>query len=91
MSDASGTSMLNVGQRKWSDEILSAMNWPRDWLPELTESTVASTKVSEPASNLTGLPVGTPIIAVEEIKQPKRLDVVLSRRAWYLQHWEPAV
>ena len=63
MSDASGTSMLNVGQRKWSDEILSAMDWSKDWLPELTESTVASTKISEFASERTGLSVGTPIIA----------------------------
>lgn len=63
MSDASGTSLLNVGQRKWSDEILSAMNWSMEWLPDLTESTVASTRISSEASSLTGLPAGTPVIA----------------------------
>ena len=63
MSDASGTSMLNVGERKWSDEILSAMGWSKQWFPELTESTVASAKVSTEAGAVTGLPVGTPVIA----------------------------
>lgn len=63
MSDASGTSMLNVGERKWSEEILAAMGWPKAWLPELTESTVASAKVSPDASELTGLAVDTPVIA----------------------------
>ena len=63
VSDASGTSMLNVGERKWSDEILSAMGWSRAWLPEVTESTVASTRISGEASSLTGLATGTPVIA----------------------------
>jgi xylulokinase len=63
VSDASGTSMLNVGKRQWSDEILSAMGWPRDWLPEVTESTIASAKISPAASDLTGLIAGTSVIA----------------------------
>jgi xylulokinase len=63
VSDASGTSMLNVGERKWSDEILSGMGWSKDWLPELTESTIASTKISPDASSQTGLFIGTPVIA----------------------------
>jgi xylulokinase len=63
VSDASGTSMLNVGERKWSNEILSAMGWSRAWLPEVTESTVASAQVSADASSLTGLAAGTPVIA----------------------------
>ena len=63
VSDASGTSMLNVGKRQWSEEILSAMGWPSRWLPEVTESTVASAKVSSEASSSTGLTTGTPVIA----------------------------
>ena len=55
--------MLNVGKRQWSDEILSAMGWPRNWLPEVTESTIASAKISPSASDLTGLVAGTPVIA----------------------------
>ncbi|MEK9773402.1 MAG: xylulokinase [Opitutae bacterium] len=63
MSDASGTSMLNVGERKWSEEILEAMGWSISWLPELTESTVASAKISSDASARTGLIVNTPVVA----------------------------
>ena len=39
------------------------MGWARNWLPEVTESTVASTKSSAEASALTGLAAGTPVIA----------------------------
>ena len=63
MSDASGTSMLNVGKRQWSEEILRAMGWPSKWLPVLTESTIASAKISAQASAQIGLPAGIPVIA----------------------------
>jgi xylulokinase len=63
VSDASGTSLLDVGNRKWSTEMLDALGWPSHWMPEVTESTEATAKVSADASALTGLPVGTPIIA----------------------------
>jgi xylulokinase len=63
VSDASGTSLLDVGNRKWSNEMLDALEWPTQWMPEVTESTEATAKVSQEASALTGLLVGTPIIA----------------------------
>jgi len=63
VSDASGTSLLDVGNRKWSTEMLDALGWPTQWMPEVTESTEATAKVSEEASSLTGLAAGTPIIA----------------------------
>ena len=63
VSDASGTSLLDVGARKWSQEMLDALEWPLRWLPEVTESTEATAKVSQAASESTGLPVGTPVIA----------------------------
>ena len=36
VSDASGTSLLNVRDRQWSDEVLAALDIPRAWLPEVT-------------------------------------------------------
>ena len=63
VSDASGTSLLNVGKRTWSDSLLDSLGWSRQWLPEVTESTEASAKVSTCGSEATGLPVGTPVIA----------------------------
>ena len=63
VSDASGTSLLNVGERKWSDEILEALGWNKDWLPEVTESTEMSANISADGSEATGLPVGIPVAA----------------------------
>jgi xylulokinase len=63
VSDASGMSLLDVAKRRWSDEMLRACKVPRAWLAEVTESPVASTKVSATAAKLTGLRAGTPIIA----------------------------
>jgi xylulokinase len=63
VSDASGTSLFDVGRRRWSDEMLDAVGVPRAWLPEITESTVASTRVVAAAARETGLSQGTPIIA----------------------------
>lgn len=63
VSDASGTSFLDVARRCWSEDMLSAAKIPRKWLPEVTESPVASTKVSGAAAGITGLPEGLPIVA----------------------------
>ena len=62
MSDASGTSMLNVGERKRSEEILVAMGWPRHGCQNLpTHGGVC--KGFTDASELTGLAADTPVIA----------------------------
>jgi len=38
-ADASGTLLFDVAHRRWSDEVLSALEVPRDWLPPAYEST----------------------------------------------------
>ena len=38
-ADASGTLLFDVAHRRWSDEVLSALEVPRDWLPPVYEST----------------------------------------------------
>ena len=62
VSDASGTSLFDVGQRRWSDEMLAALDIPRGWLPEVTESPVASARISAEAAAATGLVAGTPVV-----------------------------
>ncbi|MFQ5857669.1 MAG: xylulokinase [Anaerolineae bacterium] len=62
VSDASGTSLFDVGERRWSDDMLKAMEMPREWLPEVTESPVASAQVSARAATATGLLEGTPVV-----------------------------
>jgi xylulokinase len=63
VSDASGTSLFDVGKRTWSDEMLSALGIPHSWLAEVTESPVASAAVSAEAARVTGLLEGTPVVA----------------------------
>jgi xylulokinase len=62
VSDASGTSLFDVGRRAWSEEMLAALDIPRRWLPEVTESPVVSARVNSYAAHETGLPVGTPVV-----------------------------
>lgn len=61
VSDASGTSLLDVPNRKWSKEMLAGCGIPESWMPEVTESTEISSKLSAEAAALTGLVAGTPI------------------------------
>ena len=63
VSDASGTSLLDVGKRTWSQEMFDSMGWPISWMPEVTESTEVSAKISAEAATLTGLLEGTPVVA----------------------------
>lgn len=63
VSDASGTSLFNVRERKWSKEILSVLEIPFEWLPEVVESISQTGSITKQASNLTGLIEGTPVFA----------------------------
>ena len=38
-ADASGTLLFDVGNRRWSDDVLDALELPRDWLPPVHEAT----------------------------------------------------
>ncbi len=55
VSDASGTSLFDVKNRAWSDTMLDAVEIPRAWLPEVTESAEVSAKVR--VGPLEGTPV----------------------------------
>jgi len=39
VADASGTLLFDVAERRWSDEVIGALEIPRDWLPPVYEST----------------------------------------------------
>ena len=39
-ADASGTLLFDVRQRRWSDEVVEALEIPPEWLPPVSESTV---------------------------------------------------
>jgi len=61
VSDASGTSLLNVPERRWSTVVLDKLGIPLEYLPKVYESYEISGQVSESAAKLTGLAIGTPV------------------------------
>ncbi|OGU74244.1 MAG: xylulokinase [Ignavibacteria bacterium RBG_16_34_14] len=63
VSDASGTSLLNVGKRNWADEILSVLDIQKAWMPEVYESIEITGKIKKSAAEKTGLNYETPIVA----------------------------
>ncbi|MDH3492731.1 MAG: xylulokinase [Acidobacteriota bacterium] len=63
VSDASGTLMLDVENRRWSREILSGLAISDGILPELFESQEIAGSVSKEAAVETGLMAGTPVVA----------------------------
>ncbi len=63
MADASGTLILDVARRQWSDEVLQAAEIDRSLLPALYESPDVCGKVSAIGAEATGLAAGTPVVA----------------------------
>lgn len=62
VSDASGTALFNVKKRVWADELLAAIDVPREWMPNSYESVEVSGVISDSAAALTGLKPGTPVV-----------------------------
>jgi len=63
MADASGTLMLDVSNRRWSQEILSGAQIPKEWLPQLFESPEVCGKLSKEGAEAAGLKAGTLVVA----------------------------
>ncbi|MBN1249299.1 MAG: xylulokinase [Anaerolineae bacterium] len=57
-----GTVLFDVRARDWSEEVLAALDIPRDWLPPTYEGPEVSGTVSAAAAELTGLKAGTPVV-----------------------------
>jgi len=62
VADASGTLLLNVAERKWSDEMLAATEIDVSLLPTVFESPEITGTISSSAAELTGLRAGTPVV-----------------------------
>lgn len=61
ISDASGTNLLDVPGRCWSEEICKAIDLDMAMLPPLVESCEVAGTITEEAAKLTGLVAGTPV------------------------------
>lgn len=62
VSDASGTSLLDVRARAWSEKMMAASFVEPGWLPDCYESVEKSAQVSSEAASATGLALGTFVV-----------------------------
>ncbi|MGH9574771.1 MAG: xylulokinase [Candidatus Acidiferrales bacterium] len=63
VADASGTLLLDVANRRWSQEVLQAAEIDERLLPALYESPEVCARVSAAGALATGLIAGTPVVA----------------------------
>lgn len=61
-SDASGTNLLDLKGKNWSEEMIDAAGIHPEILPELCASTDIAGKITPEAARLTGLTAGTPVV-----------------------------
>jgi xylulokinase len=62
-ADGSGTLLFDLAARDWSPEVTDALDIPRSWLPPTHEGPEATGVISAEAAALTGLAVGTQVMA----------------------------
>ena len=61
LAGASGTSLLNVAERNWSLEMLTALDIPIEWMPPVHEGSQVTATISQAGAAATGLKAGTPV------------------------------
>ena len=62
VSDASGTAVFDVVQRRWSSPMMDRLGLDRSWWPRVYESSEITGAISAQAAQLTGLAPGTPVV-----------------------------
>ncbi len=63
MQEASGTLLLDVAHRRWSEEVADAAGIPMSWLPQLFEGPEICARISPEGAAATGLQPNTPVAA----------------------------
>ena len=63
VSDASGMQLLDIKNRRWSEEVLEKLEIDKTLLATVYESPEVTGTVSKAAAELTGLCAGTPVVA----------------------------
>jgi xylulokinase len=63
VSDASGTSMFDVVNRRWSEELMDALGLQKSILPKAYESSEITGRLNAEAAAATGLRAGIPVVA----------------------------
>jgi len=63
VSDASGTLLLDVRNRRWHTGLIKKLRLDPAWMPRCCESPEITGYVNASASKVTGLPAGVPVVA----------------------------
>jgi len=62
VSDASGTGLFDVKNRRWSEELINILKVPLEYFPKCYESTDITGYITKEAAEQTGLAEGTPVV-----------------------------
>ncbi|MBI4531004.1 MAG: xylulokinase [Candidatus Latescibacteria bacterium] len=62
VSDAAGTLLFDVRNRRWSSELLDCLGLPETILPPVYESVEVCGRITPAVAELTGLHAGTPVV-----------------------------
>lgn len=62
-ADGAGTVLMDVAQREWSQTLLDELDIPVEWMPQLFEGTQVTGTITAQAARITGLTIGTPVVA----------------------------
>ncbi len=81
MSDASGTSWLDVGERNWSDDLLAATGLSRAQMPDLVEGSAGGSRLRDALASRWNLPEGSSSPAVPVTTRPRPSEWGWFRRA----------
>ena len=60
-SDASGTMLFDVKNRRWSEKMFNLFSIPRSMMPDAAPSATVMGKVTSEVAAMTGIPAGTPV------------------------------
>jgi xylulokinase len=62
-SDASGTGLFDVREKRWSGELLARLKLPPEWFPRAFSALEIVGELTTAAASVLGLPKGLPVIA----------------------------
>jgi xylulokinase len=62
VSDASGTGLFDVRNRRWSTKLLELLDLPEELLPRVVESAEVTGGLSAEVASRWGVPAGTPVV-----------------------------
>lgn len=63
VSDAAGTLLFDVQNRRWSKEMIGALGLPEEIMPPVFESVDICGEITDSVAEATGLRAGTPVVA----------------------------